>query len=108
MPASAGMTGTLDVRDVMQPEPAGMNPEKLAVETNPRLAFCGPISTQQTLPFGTPEDCRAEARHRLHLFRNGGYIFSPAHCIQANTRLENILAIYEEALGLEPGTLAQR
>jgi uroporphyrinogen decarboxylase len=96
----------LDVLDAMQPEPAGMNPEELAVETNPKLAFCGLISTQRTLPFGAPEDCRAEARHRLHLFRNGGYIFSPAHCIQAMTPLENIFAIYEEALALAPGTLA--
>jgi uroporphyrinogen decarboxylase len=97
----------LDVLDAMQPEPAGMNPEELAAETNPRLAFCGLISTQKTLPFGTSEDCRAEARHRLRLFRNGGYIFSPAHCIQANTPLENVFAIYEEALGLEAGTLAK-
>ena len=97
----------LDVLDAMQPEPAGMNPEELAVETNPKLAFCGLISTQQTLPFGTPEDCRAEARHRLNLFRNGGYVFSPAHNIQANTRLENVFAIYEEALSLKPGTLAK-
>jgi len=96
----------LDVLDAMQPEPAGMNPEELAVETNPKLAFCGLISTQRTLPFGTAEDCRAEARHRLNLFRNGGYIFSPAHNIQAMTPLENIFAIYEEALGLEPGGLA--
>jgi len=95
----------LDVLDAMQPEPPGMNPEELKAEFGERIAFCGLISTQQTLPFGTLDECRAEARHRLELFRDGGYIFSPAHCIQADNPVDNALAIYEEALGLEPGEL---
>ncbi len=93
----------LDILDAMQPEPPGMDPEELKSEFGDRLAFCGLISTQRTLPFGTVADCRAEARHRLSLFRDGGYIFSPAHCIQADNPLENVLAIYEEANGLAPG-----
>jgi len=61
--------------------------------------FCGLISTQKTLPFGTLEDCRAEARHRLDVIApGGGYILAPAHCIQPDTPLENVLAVYEEAL----------
>lgn len=95
----------LDVLDAMQPEPAGMDPEKLRREFNDRLAYCGLISTQQTLPFGTVDECRAEARHRLALFSGGGYIFSPAHCIQADNPVANVLAVYEEALGLAPGGL---
>ena len=96
----------LDVLDAMQPEPEGMDPEELKAAFGGALTFCGLISTQQTLPFGTVEECRAEARHRLRLFaEGGGYIFSPAHCIQADNPLENVLAIYEEALGLEPGAL---
>ena len=97
----------LDVLDAMQPEPAGMNPEELKTEFGNQLCFCGLVSTQQTLPFGTVEDCRAEARHRLELFDGaGGYIFSPAHCIQADNPVENALAIYEVALGLEPGAFS--
>ncbi len=90
----------LDIEDAMQPEPAGMDPEKIRAKCNGKLAFCGLISTQQTLPYGTIEDCRCEARHRLDVIaKGGGYIFSPAHCIQPDTPVENILAIYEEALG---------
>ena len=90
----------LDVLDAMQPEPAGMNPETIRNICKGKLAFCGLISTQQTLPFGSEADCRAEARHRLDVIaRGGGYIFSPAHCIQPDTPLENVLAVYEEALG---------
>lgn len=91
----------LDVLDAVQPEPEGMNPEEIKNEFGNRLTYCGMISTQETLPFGTVEDCRAEARHRIHLFReSGGYIFAPAHNIQANNPIENVLAIYEVALGL--------
>jgi uroporphyrinogen-III decarboxylase len=40
-----------------------------------------------------------EARHRIDIIaKGGGYIFSPAHCIQPDTPLKNIIAIYEEAL----------
>jgi len=90
----------LDVLDAMQPEPVGMNPEKIRKTCYGKLSFCGLISTQQTLPHGTVEECRAEARNRIDVIgQGGGYIFSPAHCIQPDTPLENIIAIYEEALG---------
>lgn len=90
----------LDVLDAMQPEPKGMNPETIRRLCKGKLAFCGLISTQKTLPFGTVEECRAEARHRLDVIaKGGGYIFAPAHCIQPDTPLENVLAVFEEALG---------
>jgi uroporphyrinogen decarboxylase len=90
----------LDVLDAMQPEPPGMDPETIRAACRGKLAFCGLISTQKTLPFGTEQECRAEARHRLDVIApGGGYIFSPAHCIQPDTPLENVLAVYEEALG---------
>ena len=90
----------LDVLDAMQPEPAGMDPETIRDLCRGKLAFCGLISTQRTLPHGTEADCRAEARHRLDVIApGGGYIFCPAHCIQPDTPVGNILAIYEEALG---------
>lgn len=90
----------LDVLDAMQPEPAGMNPEKIRTACFGKMAFCGLISTQQTLPWGTVEQCRAEARHRLDVIaKGGGYIFAPAHCIQPDTPVENVLAVFEEVLG---------
>lgn len=99
----------LDILDAMQPEPPGMNAAEIKAEFGDRLTFCGLISTQDTLPFGTEAACRAEARHRLEVVgKGGGYIFSPAHCIQSDTPLENVLAIYEEALGIVPGALKNR
>jgi uroporphyrinogen decarboxylase len=66
------------------------------------------ISTQHTLPHLDEEACRAEARHRIDVIgKGGGYIFAPAHCIQPDTPLNNVLAIYEEALGVPRGTLVR-
>ncbi len=90
----------LDILDAMQPEPRGMDVEKIRALCKGKMAFCGLISTQDTLPFRDEAACRAEARHRLDVIApGGGYIFAPAHCIQAGTPLVNVLAIYEEALG---------
>lgn len=90
----------LDILDAVQPEPVGMDPEGLKNDFGDKLTYCGMVSTQYTLPHGTVEECRAEARHRLDVVgKGGGYIFSPAHCIQPDTPIENILAIYEEATG---------
>jgi uroporphyrinogen decarboxylase len=96
----------LDILDAMQPEPAGMNPARIKADYGDRLTFCGLVSTQQTLPHGTAEQVREEVRQRKQVVgKGGGYILSPAHCIQPDTSLENVLALYEEALGLAPGTL---
>lgn len=90
----------LDILDAVQPEPVGMDPVELKAEHGDTLTFCGMISTQQTLPHGTVEQCRAEARHRIDVIgKGGGYIFAPAHAIQPDTPIENVLAIYEEVTG---------
>lgn len=98
----------LDILDAVQPEPAGMDPDELKRAYGDRLTYCGMISTQHTLPHLSEAECRAEARHRIDVIgADGGYIFAPAHCIQPDTPLENVLAVYEEALGLPPGGLSR-
>jgi uroporphyrinogen decarboxylase len=50
------------------------------------------------LPFGTPEDVSNEVKLRLRTVgKGGGLIISPAHNIQSEVPLENILAFYEAA-----------
>jgi len=91
----------LDILDAMQPEPPGVNPAEIKRLYGDKLTFCGLISTQQTLPFGTLDDVRAEVRERIEVMgAGGGYICSPAHCIQPDTPLENVLGLYAEALGV--------
>lgn len=62
-----------------------------------RLTFHGGLSTQKTLPAGTVEDVRAESRRLLELGKEGSYIFAPAHAVEGDVPVENILAFIEEA-----------
>jgi uroporphyrinogen decarboxylase len=65
-----------------------------------KVCFHGGVDNQQTLPFGSPEDVRAEVRHLKETLGGDGtgYIIAPCHAIQPITPLENILALYEAAL----------
>ncbi len=67
-----------------------------------RLAFHGGLSTQRTLPYGTSDDVRAETRRLLELGRDGGYVFAPAHAVEGDVPLENMLAFIEVIQG-QPG-----
>jgi len=67
-----------------------------------RLAFHGGLSTQKTLPYGTPDDVRRETRQLLELGAAGGYIFAPAHAVEGDVPLENMLA-FLEVLRAQPG-----
>jgi uroporphyrinogen decarboxylase len=88
----------VDVLDVLQFSAAGMDPQDLKVRFGDRLCFHGGMDVQTTLPFGSEEDVRHEARDRIDvLARGGGYILSPTHNIQPDTPPRNILAMYAEA-----------
>jgi uroporphyrinogen-III decarboxylase len=59
------------------------------------------VDTQQTLPFGTPEEVRAQVTERVEIFgRKNGFVFNTIHNIQCNTPVENLLAMFA-ALGRE-------
>ena len=63
-----------------------------------RLAFYGGISTQRTLPYGTPDDVRRDVSELKALFaETGGLILSPAHAVQRDVPIENVLAFLEAA-----------
>jgi uroporphyrinogen decarboxylase len=70
------------------------------------LSFHGGLSTQKTLPFGSVDDVRRESRRLLELGSSGGYIFSPAHAVEQDVPLENMLAFIDEA-NRQPGFKAR-
>jgi hypothetical protein len=86
-----------DILNPVQCSAAGMNPVELKKGYGDRIVFWGGgVDTQRTLPFGTPEEVRAEVRERIRSFApGGGFVFNPIHNIQAGTPIENVLAIYE-------------
>ena len=86
----------LDVLNPVQPE--AMDIRELKNRHGARLAFWGGLSTQQTLPFGTPSAVRQEAQRVIDLLgRGGGYIFSPAQSIQSDVPVENVMALLDVA-----------
>jgi len=87
--------------DVFNPfQPEAINVAEVARQFAGKLTFYGGISTQQTLPYGTPEDVRKEVREMTSLFReNSGYILAPAHALQRDVPLENVLALIEAVKG---------
>lgn len=83
-------------------QPEVMDIQALKREYAGRLAFFGGLSTQKTLPFGTAAEVRREAEELLALGAEGGYIFSPAHAVEGDVSLENMLAFIETAQA-QPG-----
>ncbi|MEW6752405.1 MAG: uroporphyrinogen decarboxylase family protein [Candidatus Latescibacterota bacterium] len=79
-------------------QPECMDLRALKEAYGQRLTFWGGVSTQQTLPYGTPDQVRVESRRvRELLGRGGGYVFAPAQEIQGDVSAENILALIEVA-----------
>jgi uroporphyrinogen decarboxylase len=85
----------VDVLDPIQPATPDMAPEHLKAKYGDRLSFHGGIDMQRLLPFGKPEQVRAEARRYCEVLgRGGGYILGPAHFFQPDVPPENVLAVY--------------
>ncbi len=64
-----------------------------------QFCFHSAVDNQQTIPFGSAEDVRAEVRMlgRTLFSDRRGLILAPCHNLQPITPLENILALYDEA-----------
>jgi uroporphyrinogen decarboxylase len=84
-------------------QPEVMDVYSLLPRYRGRLAFHGGLSTQRTLPYGTPEDVRRETRRLLDLGRDGGYILAPAHAVEGDVPLENMLAMIDTCRGQARG-----
>lgn len=66
-----------------------------------KLAFHGGISTQRTLPYGTPREVREEITSLLEAGKRGGYIISPAHAVEGDVPLENLTVMLETIFAQE-------
>ena len=86
-----------DILNPVQCSAKGMDPRMLKRDYGDKLVFWGGgVDTQKTLPFGTPQEVRDQVRERIEIFGpGGGFVFSTIHNIQANTPIENALAMFE-------------
>jgi uroporphyrinogen decarboxylase len=86
----------IDVLNPVQWRCAGMAREGLKRDYGAQLIFHGAMDNQYTLPFGTEDEVRQEVLDNLRILGDGGgYILAPCHNIQANTPVENVVAMYE-------------
>lgn len=87
----------IDILNPVQCSAAGMSPEFLKEKYGDKFVFWGGgVDTQQTLPFGTPDEVRAQVKERLEIFsKNGGYVFNTIHNILGKTPVENLMAMFE-------------
>ena len=87
----------IDIINPVQCSAKGMEPRMLKEKYKGRLVFWGGgVDTQRTLPFGTPAEVRAEVLERCEIFSpGGGFVFNAIHNVQANTPVENMVAMFE-------------
>jgi len=85
--------------DIINPiQPACMNPAYIKKRYGNKLAMWGAVDIQHLLPFGTSAEIDASIRQLMKdCASGGGFIVSPAHNVQSETSIENILAFYEAA-----------
>jgi uroporphyrinogen decarboxylase len=88
----------MDIWETVQAHLPGNDPVELKREYGRDLVFYGGINSQQTLPYGTAEQVRAEVRERVRVLgKGGGYICSSDHTILPGVPFENVLVMIEEA-----------
>lgn len=86
----------LDVLESVQPEAAGMNPYELKRKWGKQITFWGCLGSQSIIPFGTPAAITTEVQKlKSNMSKGGGFILSPAKPLQAETPIQNAVALVE-------------
>ena len=86
-----------DIINPVQTSAKGMNPEWLKTEFGKDITFWGGgMDTQTILPFGTQQEVRKETIRKCEIFgKDGGFVFTSIHNIQAKTPAENVAAMID-------------
>ena len=89
----------IDILNPLQWHLPGWDLKEMKEKYGDRICFHGGIDNQYVLPFGTPEEVRAEVETCLDaLFSDRtGYILAPCHNVQAITPVENVIEMYKAA-----------
>ena len=86
----------VDVYNTVQPEIYDL--DMLKREYGQDLTFYGGISTQQFMPFATPEETKEMTKRVIDkMASGGGYILSPTHAVTPDIPLENVEAMIQVA-----------
>jgi len=89
----------VEILDPVQVSAAGMSPENLKAKYGNIITFHGGIDTQHVLPKGSVEDVREEVNRVIDILGNGGgYILAGSQAFENDIPVENIVAMYDEAV----------
>jgi len=85
-----------DILNPVQCSATGMDAETLKQRYGRDLVFWGGgVDTQHALPFESPDRVREQVLRRCETFApGGGFVFAAVHNIQAQTPVENIVAMF--------------
>lgn len=82
--------------DMLEPVQPCMDLEALKRDFGDRLSFWGGIDTQRLLPYGTPDEVKAESRRVIRTLGKGGrYMIAPSQEIMADVPVANIVALLQ-------------
>ena len=76
-------------------QPEVMDVFSLMEKYRAKLAFHGGLSTQKTLPYGSVANVKEQTTRLLETAKQGGYIFAPAHAVEGDVPIENMLGFLE-------------
>jgi uroporphyrinogen decarboxylase len=85
--------------DILNPiQPECMDPVEIKRKYGDKLVLHGTISIQKTLPYGNIEDVENEVKNRILMCGyDGKLIISPSNQVLVDTKVENLLIMYEVA-----------
>lgn len=86
-----------DIINPVQINARGMDPQLLKKKYGKDIVFWGGgVDTQKTLPYGSPAEVREEVLRLCEIFsKDGGFVFSTVHNVQANVPVENMVAMID-------------
>lgn len=87
----------VDVLNPIQPQAAGMQPDRLKAVFGAEMTFHGGLDTQVVLPSGDAgkiEEAVQRLLERMDPGKTGGYIFAPAHNLQPDVSPGAIAVMY--------------
>ena len=92
----------MDCHESVQPEAAGMAPEKLKEKWGKQMSFWGCLGSQGLLHHGTPDEINKEIKRLANLFkRDGGFVLSPAKPLFYDMNIDRAVAVIEALSELE-------
>ena len=93
----------VDILHPLQANATDMDFVAIKREFGESVTFCGGMDIQTILPFGSPNEVQDEVRRLIHVLGDGGgYILDTCNRIQADTPVENVVAMFDAVLETEP------